>query len=534
MRYHVNQVSVELDYTAGDALDALARRLGCRPEELDNVVILRRSVDARRKDRPPRYVLSVEATYRGTNPPALVPGQVELADVPVMGPSRLRVEPGMHPPVVVGAGPSGLMAALVLAEAGLKPLLVERGAETGTRARQVEAFWRQGILNSESNVLYGEGGAGLFSDGKLTTRVKDRAAIRRFFQALVACGASPDILIDAEPHLGSDRLVAIIPALVRRIRDLGGTVRFNAPFQALRMEAGVLRGVTVAGCDIRTDTCLLGVGHSARDVYAMLAEAGVPLAVKPTAVGIRLELPQSRIDTAQYGRWVDHPRLGRASFRLTRKAGKGVRPCYTFCMCPGGLVMACASSPGMLTTNGMSLAKRDQPFGNAAFLVPVEPADFPAVEPHPVLAGLAFQRDLEQAAFLAGGGNYGLPAERLVDFLEGKAPADIPEARSCTRAVAADLRTVLPGYIVETLRSAIAPMLRELKGVVLEEAVVYAAETRTSSPVRMVRDDASGQSTGVRGLYPVGEGAGYAGGIVSSALDGMQAAERVAGGRQAV
>lgn len=527
MRLRVNQVVVELDYAQADVLRAVARRLQCRPAELVSLEILRRSLDARQKDRPPHYVISAEVEFRGERTPSLLPGQIEQVAEPAPLAGLPQVQSDRPAPVVVGAGPAGLMAALRLAEAGLKPLLVERGAATQTRGRQVEAFWRDGILDAESNVLYGEGGAGLFSDGKLTARSKDRAGIRRFFQVLVECGASSDILIDAEPHIGSDVLVELIPALRKRILDLGGAVAFDSRLERIRVEAGALRGVIVGGREIRTDACFLAVGHSARDVYEMLAEEGVPLEAKPSAIGVRLEIPQARIDTAQYGKWAGHPRLGSASFRLTRKGDSRVRSCYSFCMCPGGLVIASASSPGLLTTNGMSFSKRDTPFGNAAFLAPVSPEDFPAVERHPALAGVEFQRRLEQAAFEAGGRNFGLPAERLVDFLEGKDPKDIPVTRSCTRAVAADLQALLPDYVADTLRAAIPGMLRELKGVVREEALLYAVETRTSSPVRILRDEGAGRSPGVKGLFPVGEGSGYAGGIVSSALDGMNAAERM-------
>ena len=526
MRLRISQLAVRLAHGEGDVLKAVCQRLRCKKEQLDHLEIIRRSLDARRKDKEPRYILSVEIDYSG-KPPKLQPNQIEETPEPEPPLVFSGAEKGAHPPVVVGAGPAGLMAALTLAEAGLEPLLVERGAETGIRSEQVEAFWKSGKLDAESNVLYGEGGAGLFSDGKLTARSKDRARIRRFFETLVACGASPDILVDSAPHIGSDDLTRIIPALRNRIRALGGTCAFNSKLENIQIESGALRGVVVAGQEIRTEACFLATGHSARDIYSMLAGHQVALEAKPFAVGVRLEIPQHRIDTAQYGRWAKYPTLGRSSFRLTRKEEGNARRCHSFCMCPGGVVISCASSEGLLTTNGMSLSARDKPFGNAAFLVPVDLADFTAVghkAENPVLAGIEFQKQMERAAFEAGGCDYGLPAARLLDFLEGKT-GELPARRSCARAVPAVLQNILPGFVSGTLQSAIPNMLRELNGAKLEEAVLYAAETRSSAPVRMLRGP-TGESDTLKGLHPCGEGSGHAGGIVSSALDGMKAAER--------
>jgi uncharacterized FAD-dependent dehydrogenase len=523
MRLRINQLSVRLAYGEGDVLKAVCRLLRCSKEQLQGLEILRRSLDARKKDREPRYILSVEIDYSG-KPPMLKPGQLEKAprpEPPLVYPNHADSDP---PPVVIGAGPAGLMAALTLAEAGRKPLLIERGAETPDREKQVAAFWKDGTLDTESNVLYGEGGAGLFSDGKLTARSKDRARIRRFFETLVSCGASPEILYDAMPHIGTDDLTRIIPAIRNRIWELGGACAFNSRLEGLHIENGALRGIVASGKEIRTNACFLATGHSARDVYSMLAEYGVPLEAKPFAVGVRLEVPQRRIDEAQYGKWAGKlPMLGSASFRLTRKEEGHARRCYSFCMCPGGVVISCASSVGRITANGMSYSARNKPFGNAAFLVPVEVSDFPA-EGNPALAGILFQERMERAAFVAGGATYGLPAARLIDFLEGKKGA-LPVGRSCLQSTPAVLQELLPEFVSRTLESAIPKMLNELNRTPLEEAVLYASETRSSSPVRVIRDS-TGMSTGVQGLYPCGEGAGYAGGIVSSALDGMKSSEQ--------
>ncbi len=329
------------------------------------------------------------------------------------------------------------------------------------------------------------------------------------------------------PHIGSDDLTRIIPAIRNRIWELGGACAFNSRLEGLRIENGVLRGIIASGKEIRTDACFLATGHSARDIYTLLAENNVPLEAKPFAIGVRLEVPQQRIDEAQYGKWAKKlPSLGSASFRLTRKEEANSRRCYSFCMCPGGEVISCASTKGLLTSNGMSLSARDKPFGNAAFLVPVEEADFHSCVSmkNRALAGIEFQKKIEKAAFEAGGSAYGLPAARLIDFLEGK-KGELPTKRSCPQACPALLQDILPTFVFQTLESALPRMLRELNGIPLEEAILYGAETRSSSPVRILRDS-SGESTGVRGLFPCGEGAGYAGGIVSSALDGMKTVEQ--------
>ncbi|MCK5827740.1 FAD-binding protein [Candidatus Bipolaricaulota bacterium] len=531
MRLRINQIIVKLEYTPEDVLLAISQRLGARQQDLSDVEVLRRSIDARKKDRPPLYVLSADVTYAGETHPALAPGRVDIVAERTPRPAVTATRSTAERPIIVGAGPAGLMAALTLAEAGYHPLLIERGAQAETRRTQVETFWRQALLDSESNVLFGEGGAGMFSDGKLTARSKDRASIRHFFETLVACGASSDILIDAEPHIGSDVLAEVIPALRQRITDAGGEVQFNARLDDLLIEDGRLRGVIISGVEHRTDACFLATGHSARDVYRMLGERGVPLEAKPFAIGVRLELPQRRVDWAQYGRWSLESETGPASFRLTWKGGQDNRGCYSFCMCPGGLVLACASSEGMLTTNGMSFSGRAKSFGNAGFLVPVGVKDFPVAEDgHPALAGIAFQESLEKATFEAGGSDYSLPAQMLPEFLAGTDSLNIPAERSCTRTVPANVEGLLPPVVVNILRSAIPRMLRELDDVRTEEILVYAAETRSSSPVRIVRNPSTWESLGTRGLYPLGEGSGYTGGIVSSALDGMNAATRWAAG----
>ena len=527
MHISVQQVNVPLDYTPATLLRRVSAKVACAPALLSNLTVIRRSLDARPRNPAPQYILTVEVDLnRDSLPPGAHVPSIECLATPE--PERVRPEmlprPGTPRPIVVGAGPAGLLAAYTLARAGARPLLIERGEEVRGRAPKVARFWRDGTLDPESNVLYGEGGAGLFSDGKLTARSKERGRVRDLMQLLHACGANDSVLIDAEPHIGSDVLRHVVTSLREKIQAAGGEVRFQSRLDSLVIEDRRLRAVVVNGQELPCHHCVLAVGHSARDVYDLLITAGIELTVKPFAVGVRLELPQAAIDRAQYGHFANSPLLGAASFRLTRREEPGVRACYSFCMCPGGTVIACASEPGMLTTNGMSDSRRSLARGNAAFLVRVGPEDYPA-SPIPALAGLAFQRDLERKAFAAGGGEYRVPAVRLVDFL-ARTCSDLPTGCSCGRIAPAELRTIFPEFITHTLEKTIPAMLRELNGVRREDAILYAAETRSSSPVWIVRDP-DGETPGARGVFPAGEGAGYAGGIVSSAIDGMRAAEQV-------
>jgi hypothetical protein len=534
MKFLLHQLEVPLTYDTLTLTGAVARKLNCPAGALRGIVPVRRSVDARPRRNAPVFIISAEVEVvpdSGWRPPQ----SKDIEALPVSGktdsdtaPSN-RVFSGTDRPMVVGTGPAGLMAGLQLARAGARPVIIERGGPVSERREKVEAFWHHGTLDPECNVLFGAGGAGLFSDGKLTARSKERELMRSFFSTLVECGAPDSILIDAEPHLGSDALLGIVDGLTAEIVGLGGEIRYHCRCDGvMRSPSGQLSGLIIDGKETPAAGVILAIGHSARDTYRSLARSGVALEAKPFAVGVRLELPQPMIDQAMFGRFAGHPKLGAAGFRLTRREEHGVRACYSFCMCPGGVVIACSATEGMLTTNGMSFSQRSAVVGNAAFLVPVTPADFPAggeaVEPE-ALAGLTFQEHLEKAAFQAGGGEYCLPASSLADFLAGRVPVTLPEIpRSCLRAAPADFGAILPEFVLTTLRSAIPRMLQQLTGVTLDRVLLYAAETRSSSPVRIVRDE-SGVSVNTPGLYPAGEGAGYAGGIVSSALDGMKAAE---------
>ena len=532
MKIRLTQFSIDLDYTEESLRQGVCLKLGLVDPAMLSCTVVRRSIDARRRRGPVRFTLTIDVELSESQvatPSACqdLAGIEIVSDFPSPPQTAIQDAPSRpplpHPPVVVGAGPAGLLAAWRLAEGGLQPILIERGAPVQERYKTVTRFWSQGVLNGEDNVLFGEGGAGLYSDGKLTTQSKLRSHMRTVLELLVQCGADASILIDAEPHLGSDRLGQIVPNLREMILAKGGQVRFHSRLEGLELDSGQLTAVIVNGQRIATRHCLLATGHSARDVYQMLHRSGVTLSPKPFAVGVRIEVPQQQIDQSQFGPSAGHQCLGAASFRLTRRPQGQARACYSFCMCPGGLVIACASSAGMLTTNGMSLSHRSSGYGNAAFLVPIAPGDFGGSEARP-LAGMAWQSKIEAKAFQAGGSDFSLPACSLTDFLARRTPKSLIQERAPLRAATADLHQVLPDYISQTLVEALPHMMRQMRKVAVEKCMVYGVETRSSSPVRITRDE-SFQSTSARGLYPVGEGAGYAGGIVTSAIDGLRAAE---------
>ena len=529
MQVRINQIKVPLEFDFQGLEEKVSQVLGFELSPQWGLRLVQRSVDARFAGKPPVFVLSVELDLPEAWLKKAEAAGAEQIERPAPRPAkRPQLSPGRPRPVVVGAGPAGLMAALALAEAGLSPLLLERGAPVEERQVQVRSFWQQGVLDEDSNSLYGEGGAGLFSDGKLTSRSKDSLRLRRFLTVLVEAGASEDILVDAEPHLGSDQLARIVPKIREKIRALGGEVRFHSRLDQIFSDQGRLSAIEVKGERIEADRLVLATGHSARDVFRLLTRTPAHLEPKPFAIGVRLELPQEVINRSQFKEYAGHPKLGVASFRLTRKEEPGVRACYSFCMCPGGVVIACASSKGRLTTNGMSLSKRDLNFGNAAFLAPVRPEDIPKTQGDDpaIWDGYKFQEQIEAKAFELGGGDYGLPASRLKDFLAGRGSKDLPAERSNSRAVGANLHQILPPMITQTLAQTLPKMLTQLRGSSPEQVLLYGAETRSSSPIRVTRGE-DGESLGLRGLFPAGEGAGYAGGIVSAGIDGLKAAEAV-------
>ena len=465
----------------------------------------------------PRITLTPETAYRPPVPPP----------------------PAATPrPVVVGAGPCGLFAALVLAQWGFRPILVERGKPV--RARTVDTFrlWRAGVLDTESNVQFGEGGAGTFSDGKLWSGISDPARIgRKVLAEMVAAGAPDEILFVSKPHIGTFRLVTVVQSIRDQIEALGGEYRFETRVVGLDRDpaSGRLRGLHLSdGATLPATHVILAPGHSARDTFAALRDAGVAIAPKPFSIGVRIEHPQSVIDQARFGPHAGNPVLGAADYKLVHhgQGGHGPRSTYSFCMCPGGQVVAATSEAGQVATNGMSQYSRAERNANAGIVVPVEPADTApyADRPGDTLAGIAFQRHWERAAFAAGGHDYRAPAQTVGDFLAGRPStslgAVIPSYQPGVTPT--DLRLCLPAFVTDAIAEALPHFARRIPGFDHPDAVMTGVETRTSSPIRLARDAETFQSPGIPGLYPAGEGAGYAGGIMSAAVDGIRVAEALA------
>ena len=491
-----------------------ARLLRIPEEDVLSVQVLRRSIGAREELH---LVYTVAAEVRQEKQ---VLRRCRDRRVSRYAPERYALpeilSPPEVPPVVVGAGPGGLFAALVLARCGLRPILLERGQDTVTRQRDVETFWRTGVLDPESNVQFGEGGAGAFSDGKLNTGTRDPRH-RFILETLLSCGAPEDILIDAKPHVGTDYLHTVLVNLRRRLLELGTDIR-----------DGALRGITAEGPEgVYTLPCshlLLCPGHSARDTFAMLHKRGVPMEAKPFAVGVRIEHRQADCDAAQYRQYAGHPGLPVSTYKLSCHLPGG-RAAYSFCVCPGGEVVAAASEAERVVTNGMSEFARDKENINGGLLVNVTPEDYGGAEDP--LAGIAFQRKLESAAYALGGGDYRAPAQRVGDFLAGRPSVGPGRVHPSYRpgVTWTDLRRCLPPFVADTIAGALPLLGQKLRGYDDPDAVLTAVESRSSSPVRIPRDGTCQSS--LRGLYPCGEGAGYAGGILSAAADGMHCAEQL-------
>ena len=425
-----------------------------------------------------------------------------------------------HRPVIVGFGPCGMFCALWLARRGYRPLVLERGADVDARTAAVNAFWKTGTLNETTNVQFGEGGAGTFSDGKLNTGVNS-PRIGWILEQFVAAGAREDILYDAKPHVGTDVLLTVVQNLRKRIISLGGEVRFNTALTGLHTRNGALTGIETTAGPVPCEQMILAVGHSARDTFAMLHDLGLPLECKPFSVGFRAEHLQTEIDKSLYHGAAGHPALPKGEYQLSQHVSGG-RCVYTFCMCPGGTVCAAASEAGGVVTNGMSLHARDGRNANAAVVVSVDGSDF---DNDPAKA-VAFQRRLEQAAYRAGGGNYLAPAETVGSFLAGRGALELGAVQpTYPRGVTpCDLGSLLPDDLSGALRAGLTAFGRKLAAYRATDAVLTGLETRTSSPVRLLRDKENLQCTGLAGLYPCGEGAGYAGGIMTAAVDGVRCA----------
>ncbi len=500
---------------------AILKKLKLPADALLDWHVFKRAHDARNKNAI-ACIYTVDVTLKDeSRAPKNIPPTPDMDYRPVARPPAKYQRP-----LVVGAGPCGLFAALILAQGGFRPIILERGKVVRQRTKDTWGLWRRSVLNPESNVQFGEGGAGTFSDGKLYSQIKDpRHLGRKVLIEFVKAGAPEEILTEAHPHIGTFRLVTMVESLRRAIEGLGGEYRFQSKVTDLLLDdARQLQGVKLeTGEEIAGDHVVLALGHSARDSFEMLYERGVAIEAKPFSLGFRIEHPQGMIDQARFGRSI--PELGAADYKLVHHARNG-RSVYSFCMCPGGTVVAAASEPGRVVTNGMSQYSRNERNANAGIVVGVTPEeDYPG---HP-LAGIALQRQWESAAFLAGGGTYAAPAQLVGDFLAGRASSGLGEIIPSYRpgVTPTDLAACLPAYATQAIREALSAFGRQIKGFDRADAVLTGVETRTSSPIRIRRGE-DFQSLNTRGLYPAGEGAGFAGGILSAAVDGIKIAEAVA------
>jgi uncharacterized FAD-dependent dehydrogenase len=527
----LTELKLPLDHAEVELRAALLKRLGIAVDELVTFSVVRRAVDVRKRSAIVLiYSLDVEVRDEKALSRRLK-GDRNVSVAPDMDYRFVTHAPANATrPVIVGTGPCGLLAALVLAQMGFRPIILERGKVVRERTKDTWGLWRKSVLDPESNVQFGEGGAGTFSDGKLYSQIKDpHHHGRKVLTEFVKAGGPEEILYVAKPHIGTFRLVTIVESLRRQIEALGGEYRFGCRVDDLAIEEtnGVreIRGVILAdGTHMAADHVVLAVGHSARDTFHMLHERGVAIDAKPFSIGVRIEHPQSLIDRCRYGEGAGHPLLGAADYKLVHHAANG-RSVYSFCMCPGGTVVAAASEPGRVVTNGMSQYSRAERNANAGIVVGITPADYPDGP----LAGIAFQRHWEERAFAAGGSNYNAPAQRVGDFLAGKASRALGDVVPSYKpgVTPTDLAACLPDYAVDAIREALPGFDQQIKGFALADAVMTGVETRTSSPIRIPRD-ATLQSRNTRGLYPAGEGAGYAGGILSAGVDGIRIAEAVA------
>ena len=516
-------------------LAAACRMLGLPREQIAQVSLFKRSFDARKADLVAVYIVDVTLADPAQEPVLLAKfaGNPHIAATPDMAWRPPVAAAASQPlrPVVVGFGPCGIFAALVLAQMGFKPVVLERGKPVRQRTKDTWDLWRKGVLEPESNVQFGEGGAGTFSDGKLWSQIKDpRHLGRKVMSEFVKAGAPPEILYVAHPHIGTFKLVKVVETMREQIIALGGEIRFQQRVTDLRIEDGHVRGLTVLDqasgqtSELRADHVVLALGHSSRDTVEMLHERGVFMEAKPFSIGFRIEHPQGVIDRARWGRHAGHPLLGAADYKLVHHASNG-RSVYSFCMCPGGTVVAATSEPGRVVTNGMSQYSRSERNANAGMVVGIEPGDYPGGP----LAGIALQRQLESTAFTLGGSDYRAPGQLVGDFVAGRPSTQLGSVEPSYKpgVTLGDLAEALPAYAITALREALPAFGRKIKGFDMPDAVLTGVETRTSSPLRITRGD-DYQSLNVRGLFPAGEGASYAGGILSAGVDGIRVGEAVA------
>jgi uncharacterized FAD-dependent dehydrogenase len=524
----LTDLKLPLDHTPEALRKAVLARLGAPPAALGPIRIFRQGHDARRKSAIYLiYTVDAEITDEAQVLARLHADHRVMPTPDMQYRLVARAPAGLARPLVIGAGPCGLFAALTLAQMGFRPIILERGKIVRERTKDTFALWRTSVLDPESNVQFGEGGAGTFSDGKLYSGIKDSAYLgRRVLEEFVRAGAPAEILTAAKPHIGTFRLVSMVEHMRATVEALGGEYRFGTRVTDLLMdEHRRISGVALAdGRHIQASHVVLAPGHSARDLFAMLDERGIHLEQKPFSIGVRIEHPQSLIDRARFGAFAGHKALGAADYKLVHHCTNG-RSVYSFCMCPGGTVVAATSEPGRVVTNGMSQYSRNERNANAGIVVGITPADYPGGK----LAGVAFQRHWEEQAFLAGGSSYAAPGQRVADFLAGRPSTSLGDVIPSYKpgVTPTDLARCLPDFATAAIREALPVFGRRIHGFDLPDAVMTGVETRTSSPIRITRG-ADLQSLNTPGLYPAGEGAGYAGGILSAGVDGIRVAEAVA------
>lgn len=518
----ISQLKIGIEESKEKLPNLIAKKLKISETDILDYRIFKESIDARRSTIT--FVYTVDVTLENENNilNKKIPNVTTTPDLNYKLPPKLDT-PQINRPVVIGFGPAGMYAALLLAQCGYNPIILERGETVEKRAYAIEKFWQNGILNPESNVQFGEGGAGTFSDGKLTTRVKDLRG-RKVLEEFVNAGAPEEILYAAHPHVGTDLLRNVVVNIRKKIIDLGGEIHFNTRVDDFIITDGQINGVvTNKNQTINSNHVILAIGHSARDTFEKIYEHHIDIVAKPFAIGVRIEHPQKLIDKAQYKKFAGNPKLGAAEYRLTHQASNG-RAVYTFCMCPGGYVVASSSEPNMVVTNGMSEHARAEQNANSAVLVQIQLEDFESDHP---LAGIHFQRKLESKAFIMGGSNYKAPAQRVADFLANRSKSVVGTVTP-TYSVGinlVNLHDLFPKSFCDALSEGLQAFDKLLTGFAMDDAILTAIESRSSSPVRITRDAQSLQSTNLKGLYPAGEGAGFSGGIVSSAIDGLKCAE---------
>jgi uncharacterized FAD-dependent dehydrogenase len=525
MAIRISNINLGIDDDLDILENKICKKLNISKDNINKLSIIKKSIDARKKnDIKFNYCVDIVCDRERNILSKIQDKDVKFEEVKEVELIKQGTEELKFRPVVVGFGPAGIFAALTLARQGYKPIVYERGEDVDRRAQTVEDFWNGGKLNLESNVQFGEGGAGTFSDGKLTTRIKDHRCTF-ILDELIKAGAPSEIKYESKAHVGTDLLKGVVKTIREEIKSLGGEVNFNSKLEKITYEDGKLESIVVNGKEVPCIALVLAIGHSSRDTYEMLCKEEVSMEAKAFAIGVRIEHPQEMINISQYGDNYKHPKLHAADYRLTYQSEKLKRGIYSFCMCPGGVVVSAASEEGRLVSNGMSYHARDLENANSALVVTVSPEDFEGDSP---LRGMEFQRHYESLAFKLGGSNYKAPVQLVGDFMKDRLSTKLGKVTpSYTGGYEfKELKNCLPDYVVEALKEGIRNFDNKIKGYASEDAILTGIETRTSAPVRIHRDKTL-ESINVCGLYPTGEGAGFAGGIISAAVDGIRVAEHI-------